>query len=129
MKYKQPILENGKVSDSVLWTHPPLDKGSIIKGKFPAIYIQSGDQFHAEIGCLDGYPKCDVTFKLYYKEDNQENQLIGQWHQILDGSPQKLDIDLSSLGGKFVSFILAVTGNGKPEQNAAYWYHLSLIHI
>jgi len=123
VKYKQPILENGKVSDSALWTHPPLNKGSTIKGKFPAIYIQSGDQFHAEIGCLNGYPKCDVTFKLYFKEGDQEKQLIGQWHQILDGSPQKLDIDLSSLGEKFISFTLAVIGNGNPEQNAAYWYH------
>jgi len=123
IKLKKPILESGKISDSTLWTHPPLAKGSTIKGKFPTIFIETGDRFRSEIGCLDGFPKCDVTFQLYYKEDNLEKQLIGQWQQVLDGSPKKLDIDLSSLAGKYLSFILAVTGNGKPEHNAAYWYH------
>ena len=108
IKYKKPELEGGSVSDSALWTHPPMEKGDTITGKYPAILIQSGYQFRSEIGCLSGNPKCNVNFALYYKEANQEKQLLGQWNQVLDGTPKNLNIDLSSLSGKYIIFIFSV---------------------
>ena len=50
-----------------LWTNPPFKTNGIIQGYFPALLIQSGDRFSAQVGCLFGNAECNVTFDLRYQ--------------------------------------------------------------
>jgi hypothetical protein len=81
----------------------------------------AGDRFRAVIGCLQGGLACNVRFQLNYRADGGALQNLGQWDQTHDGNIQSLDLDLSSLAGKSVEFVLAVLANGPASQDWAFW--------
>jgi len=118
-----PHMENGSSSKAGLWTHPPLAKDGEIWGVFPALYIQPGDRFMAELGCLHDNEYCDVTFHLYYQIDGSSEKIsLGHWAETYDGSITTIEINLSSLVSHYVAFVLQVTGHGNhPKDNAAFW--------
>ncbi len=89
-------------------------------GVYPAVNIQSGDHFVAQVGCLHGGASCDVQFYLRY-DAGSGVQPLGQWHEVYDNSVRTLDIDLSALNGKSVEFILLVDANANAGQDWALW--------
>lgn len=119
-----PHMENGNFSQSGIWSHPPFKDGGEIWGTFPALIIQPGDRFMAELACLHDYDDCDVTFDLYYQVDgSSEKTLLGHWAEAYDGATTIVDIDLSFLASHYAAFILQATGHGDhPKENAAFWY-------
>jgi len=123
VKLNHPHMENGESNEPGLWSHPPLTNGGEIWGAFPSIYIDSNESFQAELACLHGYTHCHVTFTLYYQiYGNSEKVLLGQWIHTY-GDPLDVDLPLSSLASKYVSFIFVVEGHGNhPEDNAAFWH-------
>jgi hypothetical protein len=123
VRVNQPRLENGQQSVPALWTHPALTHNPWIKGIFPALIIQSGDRFLADVGCLYGYEDCDVTFRLLYQitGGSGENQL-GEWVEVYDGVTTHIDLSLNALAGQYVSFRFLVLGQGPANQNAAFWF-------
>ncbi len=122
IKLTAPKLENGSTeNEPALWTHPQWVDNGVITGKFPAFNVKSGDRFLAVIGCLYNGVACNVRFQLNYRADGGSLQNLGQWDQTYDGAIQKLDVDLSSLAGKSVEFVLAVLSNGASNQDWAFW--------
>jgi hypothetical protein len=118
----EPVLETGKhENEPTLWTRPQATRGGWIKGAYPGYTVQNGDHFMADIGCLDRSPECDVTFSLDYMTPGQPIRGIGSWREIDDAKLTRLDIDLSSLAGQTVQFILTVTNNGRPADANAFW--------
>jgi hypothetical protein len=119
-----PHMENGSFSEAGIWTHPPYTSGGYIWGTFPALIIQSGDRFQAELGCLYDYSHCDVTFDLLYQLDmGSEKISLGSWSEVYDGATTPVDIDLSFLASHYVALVLQVTGHGShPQDNAAFWF-------
>ncbi len=103
-----------------LWTNPPLSDNSQIKGTYPAIPIGSNSRFKAFIGCKAGATHCNVKFKIAYKADGGSEQTLGEWSADIN-TFTKLDIDLSSLAGKSVQFILVVKSNGASDQDQGLW--------
>jgi hypothetical protein len=104
-----------------LWSSNPAWTGNgSIKGVFPAVNIQSGDRFVAQVGCLHGGASCDVQFYLRY-DAGSGVQTLGQWPEVYDNSMRTVDIDLSALNGKAVEFILVVEANATPGQDWALW--------
>ncbi|MFZ5808779.1 MAG: NBR1-Ig-like domain-containing protein [Chloroflexota bacterium] len=119
----KPKLEDGRVeNENALWTRPQTIKDGWIKGIYPAVKIKDGHHFVTEIGCLASSDGCKVTFSLDYQEPGKAVKHLGEWTEKLDGNTQIIDIDLSSLSGKSVKFILKVTNNAKSGKPNAFWF-------
>lgn len=122
-KLNNPALENRTENEPALWTAPDDDNDGFITGTFPAFLIEDGDHFRAWVGCLDGAEDCDVTFYLDYRIGNGDVVRLGEWDEVYDGDVTVLDIDLSGLDGKNVTFILSVEVNGgDPSDAEAFWF-------
>jgi hypothetical protein len=117
-----PVLETGKhENETTLWTRPQETRGGWISGAYPSYTVKPGDHFMADIGCLEGSQGCDVTFSLDYQVEGKAVKNLGTWREAYDGKITRLEIDLSSLVGKNVHFILGVTNHGTPSQADAFW--------
>ena len=118
-----PDLENGRHENELtLWTRPEPTKGGWIKGVFPSYKVKSGEHFLADVGCLENYPGCKVTFALDYQVLGNQVKHLGTWNETYDGNITRIDLDLSALVGKSVQFILRVTNSGnKSTQANAFW--------
>jgi hypothetical protein len=117
-------LEDGSTPGKVLEMHPQWVDNGIITGLYPPYLVAPGGHFRAQIGFLarsDGV--CgdrSVKFQFNYKESGIINPL-GEWTKICNGLLQNIDVELSSLAGKNVQFVLAVLANGSSGQDWAVW--------
>ncbi len=93
----------------------------MISGKYPAIQIQSGDRFQAQVGCLHQANDCDMVFRLQYQIGNGSVRTLGQWREVYEGQFYPINIDLSTLRGENVKFILSVLANGSSHEDYALW--------
>ena len=122
VKVTDPKLETGDVeNENAIETHPQFVDNGYISGRFPAFTVKAGDRFKAVVGCLYNGAACNVLFLLNYVADGGPEQTLASWNQTYDGNIQKLDVDLSSLAGKSVIFILRVNANGPSNQDWAFW--------
>jgi hypothetical protein len=117
-----PELESGRTEDeSTLWTRPQTNRGGWISGVYPTYKVKEGDHFVTEIGCLEGSTGCGVTFTLDYVLPNGRIRNLGEWYEAYDGKVTRIDLDLASLNGQTVQFVLGVINEGRPERGDAYW--------
>jgi hypothetical protein len=122
VKLDSPTLENGAVeNEAALFTHPEWVNNGVVTGKFPAFDVEDGDTFLAVIGCLQNGFACNVRFQLNYRADGGSLQNLAMWDEQYDGNIQAVELDLSSLSGKSVEFVLAVQANGAANQDWAFW--------
>ena len=103
--------------------NPPAAKDGIISGRFPSIVITQGNHFKTVLGCLNNTPTCNVRFTLSYRADGGDETVLKTWDEKYDNQITKIDLDLSSLAGKTVSFILSVKAMDPNNyaQNQAFW--------
>lgn len=117
-------VEDGSKPAKVLETHPKWVVDGVISGKYPAYTVQAGEHFLAQIGFLakaDG--TCGVgnaIFQLNYEEGGTIHPL-SSWTDTCDGNLQSVDVNLNTLAGHTVRFILAVLANGSADQDWAVW--------
>jgi hypothetical protein len=116
-----PKMEDGKSQGNGLLTHPERENNGMISGKYPAFQIQSGDRFQTQIGCLHQANDCDMTFRLQYQIGNGSVKTLGQWRELYEGQFYPINIDLSTLQGEKVKFILSVLSNGSSHEDYALW--------
>lgn len=117
-----PQLEDGKAAQgNALLTHPESGREGMISGKYPPVRIQSGDRFQAQIGCLYKADDCDIIFRLQYQIGTGRIQTLGQWREVYEGQFYPINIDLSSLSGENVKFILSAHANGSSHEDYALW--------
>ena len=116
-----PKMENGNVQNKGLVTHPQMINNGLITGKYPGVTVQSGDRFQASINCLYKANDCNMIFKLQYQVGNGAIQTLGQWNEIYEGESYSINVDLSSLNGQKVKFILSVLANGSAHEDYALW--------
>lgn len=118
----KPVLESGYIDDEPgIVTNPPLVTDGIIRGKFPPYTVKANDRFISIIGCEYNAKKCNVRFQLDYQIDNGSIQTLGSWNEVYEGGVSSVNIDISSLAGKNVAFILTVFANGASEQDRGLW--------
>ncbi|RPJ40404.1 MAG: hypothetical protein EHM21_14730, partial [Chloroflexi bacterium] len=104
-----PLLETGYQDDEPgVITNPPYVIDGIIRGKYPAYTVKDKDHFTAIIGCEYNAKKCNVRFQLEYQIDNGAIQTLATWNEAYDENFSQVNVDLSSLAGKKVNFILTV---------------------
>ncbi|MBW8011597.1 MAG: hypothetical protein FVQ83_10215 [Chloroflexi bacterium] len=118
-----PDLENRHENEPTIIAHPDNEILGWIMGKYPAFDVEDGDHFEAWIGCLDDSHNCDVLFKLEYQIDGGSIITLAEWSETYDGEITIVDLDLSSLAGESVQFILSVvTVDGNPRNANAFWF-------
>ncbi|MBK9925634.1 MAG: hypothetical protein IPP66_10110 [Anaerolineales bacterium] len=121
----QRMEDGSSPGAKVLETHPQFVDNGVISGRFPAYNVVVGEHFTAKIGFLaqaDG--TCgtgNVKFQLNYKESGGAVTPLGEWSDTCDGTMKNVDVDLTSLKGKSVEFILAILANGSSAQDWAVW--------
>jgi hypothetical protein len=117
-------LEDGSTSPKTLETHPQWVDNGVITGRYPAYKVVTGEHFKARIGFLaqsDGTCGAgNVKFQLNYREAGVLKSLA-EWTEACDGTMRSVDVDLSSLAGKSVEFVLGVLANGPAAQDWAVW--------
>ena len=123
-------LETGALSGKILLTLPKPDPNGVIAGTYPTYTVQSGDHFKVRLGFIMPSGSCGqgrVIFRLAYKEGGQQHTLQ-QWDKSCDGKFVVVDLDLSSLKGQTVRFVLEVMANGSSQDNWAIWNSARIEH-
>jgi hypothetical protein len=130
VKLNSPTLEGGRAeNEPALITHPEWVNDGVISGTFPAFEVEVGDEFHTVIGCLFDAVACDMTMQLNYRENGGDLQPLREWDETYDGEFRIVEVDLSSLAGSSVEFVLAVLSNGAFNEDLAFWLAPKIVGI
>jgi len=117
-----PVIEDGRLeNEPALWTNPENTNDGFISGEYPEIKVESDYRFQAVVGCLDDAKKCNVIFQVRYRIGDGDPVTLWETHEVYDDYFTKVDLDLSSLAGQKVKFILRVSANGSPSEDEAFW--------
>ncbi|MFU8827160.1 MAG: NBR1-Ig-like domain-containing protein [Brevefilum sp.] len=120
--FDKPLLENMAIDDEPgLQVHPQKVNDGWIRGTYPEINLTSDTTFKTIVGCY-GSANCDVNFHLIARVNGGAEQTLGTWHEVQDGTFKRVEVDLSSMTGKRVQFILLVNANGSPVDDLALWF-------
>jgi hypothetical protein len=120
-----PQLENGTVDPNPgIVVNPQQVTGGYIQGVYPAYTVQSGDHFQGIINCAFNATGCYVNFRLMYQIGSGPVHTFWSFNERYDGLYFRFNLDLSSLAGQSVNFILYtadVSGHGTPSSDRAEW--------
>ncbi len=123
LQVSNPKLENGTTDTRAgLITFPQNIQNGYIQGFYPAFKVQAGDRFRSIINCEAGATNCYVAFRLDFQTGSDPiKTLWGPFLERHEGKYYSLDVDLSSLAGKDVKFILTVLAAGVATGDRALW--------
>jgi hypothetical protein len=132
LKVTSPQLENGSIDTAPgLVIAPQNVTGGFIQGVYPAYTVQSGDRFQSIVNCAYGASACYVLFRLDYKIGTGPQQTFWHWKERNEGLFYRANLDLSSLAGQSVQFILYMAdmpGLGSPSGDRAMWGGAQIVH-
>lgn len=116
-----PKLENGATDNAAgLVLFPQNKYDGYIKGVYPEVAIQAGDRFQSIVNCAYG-SYCYVTFRLDYQIGTGSVRTFWAWKEKNEGQYYRVNLDLSSLAGKRVKFILTLLATGPATGDRALW--------
>jgi hypothetical protein len=120
-------LSSVKMETGATYTNPSLltapqnVTNGFIQGIFPAFTVQSGDHFQATIGCQDAATSCYVTYRLDYQIGSGAVSTFWAFRERYDSLTKDVNLDLSSLAGQNVKFILTILSSGPAAGDRAIW--------
>jgi hypothetical protein len=116
-------LEDGTLdSRTGLLTFPQNVNNGYIQGIYPAYKVKSGDKFRSIVNCEAGATSCLVVFRLDYSIVGSTTiQTFWAFTEKYEGKFYQADVDLTSLAGKDVKFILTVLSVGPAAGDRALW--------
>jgi len=122
LKVDKPRLENGTTdSRSGLLAFPQNVYNGYIQGIYPAYTVKSGDRFQATVNCEYGAANCFVIFRLDYQIGTGTVKSFWVFGERYEGQYFNADLNLASLAGQNVKFILTVLANGYATGDRALW--------
>lgn len=122
-----PVMEgNRKENEAGIQLIPEGIADGYIRGTFPAFGVKKGDSFRSVVSCMNDSLECDVQFRLSYQIGDGEIKTIEKWNERYDGKYTAINVDLSSLAGNEVKFILEVRARDVFDQDSALWLHPSI---
>ncbi len=128
VKLDNPRLQDGLIYDEEsLLTNPRMVDNGYIRGKLPPYKVKAGDYFAATLACQYKHHDCQVHFRLDYQINNGKITNYDIWDLSYTDDPLDIMVDLSSLAGKSVNFILTVYDNGVSKDDRAIWMHPRLV--
>ncbi|MDO9131359.1 MAG: NBR1-Ig-like domain-containing protein, partial [Anaerolineales bacterium] len=122
LKIDNPRLENGVTDTSPgLLTFPQNVTNGYIQGIYPAFTVQAGDRFQSIVNCQYNATGCYVTFRLDYQIGSGPVKTFWTFKEKYEGLYYRANLDLSSLAGQNVKFILTILASGSPTGDRALW--------
>lgn len=121
LQVEDPQLENGAGFDGLgILMVPQRVYNGYLEGQYQAFDVRTGDRFRGIINCAYKSSGCNVLFRIGYRFEG-EQKVFWQFFEEYEGKYYSVDLDLSSLAGKRVKFILAVLANGDAENDKPIW--------
>jgi hypothetical protein len=115
-------LEDGTTSFSPsLLTVPQNINNGYIRAVYPSFKVQNGDHFQTIVNCENGATSCGVLLRLDYQLANGLVRDFWAFGEQYDGKYFTVDLDLSSLAGQDVKFVLTVLSLGDASGDRAVW--------
>jgi hypothetical protein len=122
LKQDNPKLESGVTSGQAgLLFGPQNITNGYVQGIYPAFKVQSGDRFQANIGCEYGATNCYVAYSLNYQIGDSAVKTFWTFREKYEGWTYNVNLDLNSLAGQDVKFILVVNAYGSAVGDRALW--------
>lgn len=122
IQVENPKLEDGKKYKGLgILTVPQRVFNGYLKGHYQSFVVRDGDRFRGIINCRYGSNGCSVLFRIEYKIAGEAVKTFWQFPEDYDGKYYTIDLDLSSLAGKKVKFILAVFADGSADDDRPIW--------
>ncbi|MEJ5224160.1 MAG: hypothetical protein WHV44_06855, partial [Anaerolineales bacterium] len=118
---ESPTYEDGSAGAPALLTVPQNKTDGYIMGVYPEFTVQRGDRFKATVGCEPGAKNCYVTYRLDYLTPGGNTVIFWKWKEKNEGRVYNVDLDLSSLAGKKVRFVLTLLASGPAEGDRPLW--------
>jgi hypothetical protein len=122
------VLEDGQDREGpgLLVMAQPSPDGWIV-GKFPPVFVPANADFRALLSCQPGTNGCFVKFKVTYRVDNGDEQLLGEWNEGSEGGITNAIKDLDVVAGRSTAFSLYLYVTGTPEQSKGIWFNPRII--
>jgi hypothetical protein len=122
LKQPTPRLENGANDPNPgLLVSPQAVYNGYIQAIYPPFRVQSGDYFQTTVSCEYNSPSCYVAYRLDYQIDNGAVQTFWSFREKYEGQYYRSNVNLSSLAGNDVKFILYLSAYGYPAGDRALW--------
>ncbi len=126
------VMETKATSGKLLLTIPKRTDNGYIHGIYPEYLVQPGDRLKGRLGFMipSGSGVCGdgkIKFEIRYRTGGDTKKL-GEWTELCNGSLTPIDIDLTSLAGNKVQFILIARSVGPFKDNFAIWNSLGVFH-
>lgn len=119
---QNPQLETRDEDEPAIWPRPNHASNGYIRGVYPEFAVQAGDRFISQVGCLKNNPNCHLQFTFSYIRNGSET-MLGTWNEKSEGLAKDVNIDLSSLAGQTVRFVLTVKPNNSDYAQAnGFWF-------
>jgi Ig-like domain from next to BRCA1 gene len=123
-------LEDGTtVHLPTLLTFPQYSGDGYIQGTYPEYEVQPGDHFQTTSSCEFAATSCSVLFQLSYLDSRGIKLDLWTFGEFFDGKYFHLDLDLSQLAEKKVSFVLRIYALGSPVDDRALWIAPQIVHF
>ncbi|HEY6074443.1 MAG TPA: NBR1-Ig-like domain-containing protein, partial [Anaerolineales bacterium] len=92
-----------------------------VQAVYPPFRVQSGDRFQATVGCEFNATACYVQYRLDYQIGSGPVRTFWTFREKYEGLTYPANLNLSSLAGSDVKFILVVSAFGSPVGDIALW--------
>jgi hypothetical protein len=122
LRQDAPRFESNVVlSQPGLLASPQNIHNGYIQGAYPPIRVQTGDRFQATIGCEFNATSCYVAYRLDYQIGNGPIRTFFSFREKYEGLTYPVNLNLNSLAGFDVKFILFMSAYGSPTGDRAIW--------
>lgn len=122
LKQDKPKFESGIESGNPgLLVAPQNIYNGYIQGTYPAFRVQSGDRFQATVGCQYGATNCYVAYRLDYQIGDGPIRTFWTFREKYEGLTYNANLNLNSLAGQDVKFILFISAYGSATGDRAIW--------
>ncbi len=121
-KLDKPKLESGiESAQAGLLLAPNNVNNGFVQGAYPAFRVENGDRFQATIGCEYGATTCYVAYRLDYQIGSGAVKTFWTFREKYEGWTYNVNLNLSSLAGQDVKFILVTSAYGSPVGDRSLW--------
>jgi hypothetical protein len=104
-----------------LLTAPQNVFNGYIRAVYPSLRVQNGNHFQAIVNCEGGATSCGVLFRVDYQLADGLVRDFWAFGEQYDGKYFTADLDLSSLAGQDVKFVLTILSLGPASGDRALW--------
>ena len=122
LRLEKPRFESGVESGNAgLLMGPQNIYNGYIQAVYPAFRVQSGDRFQATVGCQYGATNCYVEYRLNYQIGSGPIRTFWTFREKYEGLTYNANLNLNSLAGQDVKFILFISTYGSATGDRALW--------